>query len=163
MTYGGTVPTDRPDRSRASRTVTTPRSSGALDLLDGRGRHEPGRHLRHGLCGCGGRQLHITYVFGTVTVEPGHPDGHRVVADDGLRRTAAGRHAPSYAGFVNGDTAAVADHAADLHDHGHLVEPGGQLPEHVLGRVDPNYTISYVDGTVQVTAARSWSPPRRAR
>ncbi len=44
---------------------------------------------------------------------------------------------PSYSGFVNGDSAASLTTAADVLDHGHVVEPGGQLPELVLGRRRP--------------------------
>ena len=60
---------------------------------------------------------------------------------------------PSYAGFVNGDTAAVAHRPADLLDHGHVVEPGGHLPQPCSGAADPNYTFSYVTGTVEVDPA----------
>ena len=40
---------------------------------------------------------------------------------------------PSYAGFVNGDGVSSLTTPPTVLDHGHVVEPGRQLPEHVLG------------------------------
>ena len=57
----------------------------------------------------------------------------------------------------------VADQRADVLDHGHVVEPGGHLPELVLGRGRPQLHDQLRDGTVQVDdrAPRRSRRPRR--
>ena len=62
---------------------------------------------------------------------------HRLVGVDHLRRAARRPSPPSYSGFVNGDDADLAHHRPDVLDHGHVVEPGRELPELVLGCVGP--------------------------
>ena len=86
--------------------------------------------------------------------QPGAADDHRLEPDHDLRRSVPTITA-GYSGFVNGDTAVVADDAADLLDDGHQLEPGlgPPYPSSCGGAVDPNYTISYVGGAVTVSTA----------
>ena len=66
---------------------------------------------------------------------------------------AAASITPTYSGFVNGDSAASLGTAPIVLDHGHIVEPRRELPEQLLGCIDPNYTINYVPGEVVVGSA----------
>ena len=65
--------------------------------------------------------------------QPGAPRRHGVVGLDDLRQRAADHHAVVLGLRERRRPPTVADHAADLLDHGHVVEPGRQLPELVLG------------------------------
>ncbi len=95
----------------------------------------------------------ISYVPGTLTVTPA---SLTITADNQTKVYGAALPAltASYSGFVNGDTVSQPDHAADACHDGH----GGQPPWAAYtitasGAVDPNYTISYVAGTLTVTPA----------
>ena len=61
----------------------------------------------------------------------------------------------SYTGFVNGDTAASLDTQPTLTHHRHRQQPVVSAPYTITagGAVDADYTISYVGGTLTVTAA----------
>ena len=54
---------------------------------------------------------------------------------------------------MNGDSAGVAHHAADVLDHGHVVEPGRHVPELVLGGGGRQLHDQLRDGGPAVTAA----------
>ena len=61
-----------------------------------------------------------------------------------------------YTGFVNGDTASSLTTKPTCSTHGHEREPGGAArptPRRASGAVDPNYTITYVPGSVTVNKA----------
>ncbi len=60
---------------------------------------------------------------------------------------------PSYSGFVNGDTAASLTTAATCSTAATSSSSVGSYPSSCSGAVDPNYTFSYVDGSVQVNPA----------
>ena len=50
----------------------------------------------------------------------------------------------AYSGFVNGTTRRIADHPADVLDHGATsTSPVGSYPSRARARSTPNYTISY--------------------
>ena len=136
MTYGGSTPTitapllglrerrHRRPRSRRSRRArpTATSSSPVGTLRSARARGRPTRTTPSPTSpGAVGRRER----------NPGH---QRLVGIDDVRRHGRPRSPPSYSGFVNGDTCRLAHHGADVHDHGHVVEPGGQLHELVLGR-----------------------------
>ncbi len=70
----------------------------------------------------------------------------------------------SYAGFVNGDTPASLTTLPTLTTTATTSSPAGSYPITASGAADPNYTISYVPGTLTVTpvtwiggAAGSWA------
>ena len=63
---------------------------------------------------------------------------------------------PSYAGFVNGDTASSLTTQPTCSTHGHQLEPGRRAPRYpssCCGAADPNYTIVPVNGSVTVAKA----------
>jgi hypothetical protein len=57
---------------------------------------------------------------------------------------------PSYSGFVNGDGEASLTVAATCSTTATSASPDGTYPTSCSGASDPNYVISYVDGTVSV-------------
>ncbi len=71
---------------------------------------------------------------------------------------------PSYSGFVNGDDRRVADDGTDLLDHGHVVEPGGELPELVQRRSRPQLRHHVRQRDRSLLARRRFrSAPHRGR
>ncbi|MGA9076777.1 MAG: MBG domain-containing protein [Acidimicrobiales bacterium] len=64
---------------------------------------------------------------------------------------------PSYSGFVNGDTATSLTTAPTCSTTATNSSPAGPYPSSCSGAVDPNYTITYVPGTLTVNA--SGAPP----
>ena len=84
----------------------------------------------------------------------GHPVGHGLVGARQLRRPRAGHHARRYSGFVDGDTAPLArPRRRRARPRPPRPAPSGSYPTSCSGAVDPNYTISYIDGSVQVGPA----------
>lgn len=72
---------------------------------------------------------------------------------------------PSYSGFVNGDTAASLSSPAICTTTATSASPGGTYPVTCSGAVDPNYTFSYVPGTLTIDQAPVFtfaSPPLTA-
>jgi hypothetical protein len=59
----------------------------------------------------------------------------------------------SYSGFVNGDNAAKLATPPMITTTATLSSPAGAYPITVSGAVDPNYIISYIDGTLLVSPA----------
>ena len=78
----------------------------------------------------------FSYVNGSVQVDPA-PLSVAASSASATYGGAAPTITPSYSGFVNGDSAELAHHAAHLLDLGHGVEPGRELPEFVYGRSRP--------------------------
>ena len=69
---------------------------------------------------------------------------------------------PSYAGFVNGDTAASLTAAPTCSTTYTATSNPGSYPSSCLGAVDANYSISYVAGAVTVnksTSSINWAMP----
>ena len=60
---------------------------------------------------------------------------------------------PTYSGFVNGDTAASLTTAPSCSTAATSSSPPGTYPATCTGAVDADYAVSYVAGTVTVTAA----------
>jgi arylamine N-acetyltransferase len=94
----------------------------------------------------------IVFVNGTLTVTPAAltitADHKTKVYGDALPTLTA-----SYAGFVNGDTAASLDTPATLTTTATAASAVGTYPITVSGAADVNYTISFVAGTLSVTPA----------
>ena len=59
----------------------------------------------------------------------------------------------AYLGFVNGDTAASLTTPPTCSTTATSTSPVGSYPTSCSGAVDPNYTISYIDGSLQVGPA----------
>jgi hypothetical protein len=64
-----------------------------------------------------------------------------------------------YAGFVNGDTAASLSSPPVVSTTATASSPAGSYTITVHGAVDPNYTITFVPGTLTITPATSTPPP----
>ncbi len=100
----------------------------------------------------------IGYVAGSVTVAP----APLTVTASSAAFTYGGTVpviAPSYSGFVNGDTAASLTTAPTCSTAATSSSPPGTYASTCSGAVDANYSISYVAGTVTVNAASTPSPP----
>ena len=94
----------------------------------------------------------ISYVAGTFTIGKA---ALTVTADN--QNSTYGSALPaltaSYSGFVNGDNVASLTTAATLSTTGTSASPAGSYPINPSGAVDPNYTISYVAGTLTISKA----------
>ena len=122
----------RPRRRRAARSGTYP--------ITAQRRGEPANYT-------------ITFVAGTLTVTPA---ALSVTADNETKAYGAANPTltVSYSGFVNGDTAASLTTPADVLDDRDGGERGRDLSDYgERGGRAANYTISYVTGTLTVTAA----------
>jgi hypothetical protein len=95
----------------------------------------------------------ITYVPGTLTITPATltvtaSDESMVYGNATLPALAV-----TYAGWVNGDGPASLTTAASATTTATVASPVGTYPITPSGAVDPNYTISYVPGTLTITPA----------
>ena len=94
----------------------------------------------------------ITYVDSTVTVAP-LPLTVTASSSSLDYGSASPNITPSYTGFVNGDTASSLAIPATCSTPMLPTSPVGTYGSTCSGAADPNYAISYVDGTVTVSAA----------
>ncbi len=147
MTYGASVPTIAPSYSglvngdvaptTAPTCSTTATSSSPVGTYDS------------SCAGAADPNYTFGYVDGTVTVEPATvtvtaSDETMVEGDPPPAIT------PSYSGFVNGDVAPAT--APTCSTTAISTSPPGNYSSSCAGAADSNYTFTYVDGTVTVTA-----------
>src|SRR5204863_5895176 len=94
----------------------------------------------------------ISYLAGTLTVTKASLTG---TADDKTKTYGAGNPTltVSYAGFVNGDTAASLSGTLSVTTTATAASAVGSYPLTASGQTSGNYTISYVAGTLTVTKA----------
>ena len=94
----------------------------------------------------------ITHVSGTLTVTPAPLT---ITAENKTKvyGTANPPLTASYAGFVNGDTAASLDTPVALATTADNASPAGSYPITAGNTADANYTITHVSGTLTVTPA----------
>ncbi|HXP62473.1 MAG TPA: MBG domain-containing protein, partial [Dongiaceae bacterium] len=92
----------------------------------------------------------ITYVGGTLTVNKA---ALRITANNASKLYGAALPAlsASYSGFVNGNTAGNLTARPVLSTTATAASPVGQYPITASGAASPNYTFSYVSGTLTVT------------
>ncbi len=152
MTYGGTVPTITPSYSGfisgegPADLTTLPTCGTTATSSSGVGNY---------LSSCSGAvdpNYDIQYVDGTVTVEAA---ALVITASSGSMAYGGTVPAitPSYGGFVNGEGAGDLDVAPACGTTATGSSPVGTYPSSCSSAVDPNYDISYVDGTVTVDPA----------
>jgi hypothetical protein len=94
----------------------------------------------------------ISYVAGTLTVTR----AALTVTADNQTKVYGQANPPltaSYSGFVNGDTAANLTSPATLSTTATTASPTGGYPITVSGATSPNYTLTFVNGTLAVTKA----------
>ena len=104
----------------------------------------------------------ITYINGQLTVNKAPltitANSQSIVAGQGLPSLTV-----SYTGFVNGDTSASLTTAPTLSAMGSPASPAGNYTINVGGAGSPNYTITYVPGTLTVILRRRLSKMCRSR
>lgn len=94
----------------------------------------------------------IAYTAGTLTVTPA---GLTITADNKAKVYGAANPAltASYSGFVNGDTPASLSPAVTLATTANAASAAGSYPITASAAVNPNYTITFVPGSLTVTKA----------
>ncbi|HTT90874.1 MAG TPA: MBG domain-containing protein [Acidimicrobiales bacterium] len=140
-TYGGFVDGDTPASLTTPPTCSTAATSSS----------SPGTYSAT-CSGATDPNYAIGYVAGTVTVAP----APLTVTASSATFTYGGTVpviTPSYSGFVNGDTAASLTTAPTCSTSATSSSAPGTYPSLCTGAVDANYTVSYVAGTVIVSAA----------
>jgi hypothetical protein len=152
MTYGGSVPVITPSYSgfvngdTAASLTTQPTCSTAASSSS------PVDFYGTSCSGAVDANYTITYVSGSLQVTPATLS---VTASSAL--TTYGGAVPavtaSYSGFVNGDGAGSLTTVPTCSTAASSASPAGNYDSSCSGAVDPNYTISYLDGTVQVGPA----------
>jgi hypothetical protein len=103
----------------------------------------------------------ISYVNGALAVSPATLT---VTANNQTKAYGAAlpNFTATYSGFVNSDTVASLTTPPNLTTTATIVSPVGTYPITAGGAVDPNYAISYVNGTLTVTEGTqlvTWSNP----
>ena len=158
MTYGGTVPTITPSYSGFVGTDTAASLETPPTCTTTATSSSPVGTYPSSCSGAVDSKYNISYVDGTVGVTPvplviTASSGTMIVG--GTVPTIA----PSYSGFVGTDTAASLTTAPTCTTTATTASPVGTYPSSCSGAVDPNYAISYVPGTVTVTAPDTTAPP----
>jgi hypothetical protein len=152
MVYGGTLPTLTPSYTgfvngdSAASITTAPGLSTTATATSPVG--------SYGISAAGALDLNytISYVAGTLSMTPAAltiTANNQIMVYGGTLPTLTA----SYTGFVNGDTAASLTIAPSLSTTATATSPVGSYGMSAAGAVDPNYTISYVAGTLSITPA----------
>ena len=152
MTYGGTPPTITPVYSG----FVNGEQSGVLNSLPtcstAATPNSPVGSYASTCSGASDPDYTVTYVPGTVVVGA----SALVISASSQSRTygsAGPAITPTYSGFVNGDGPSSLSKAPTCATSAATSSPVGTYASTCSGAVDPNYTISYVPGSVHITAA----------
>jgi hypothetical protein len=154
MTYGGTPPVIIPIyggfRNGDGPTSLNPQPTcGTMDSSS----TPAGTNLTGTSCsGAMDPNYTITYVNGSITVNP----APLTITANNQSMTYGGTVPTltvSYSGFVNHDTSASLTTQPTITTTGTKSSPAGTYPIVPSGAVDPNYTISYVNGTLTIGQA----------
>ncbi len=152
MTYGGTLPTLTASYSGFVNGDTAASLTAALALTTTATSASPAGSYDIAASGALDPNYTISYVDGTLSVIPA---ALTIVADD--QTMTYGGPMPgltaSYRGFVNGDTVADLTTQPTVATAATAASPVGSYDIAASGAVDPNYAITYVDGTLSVTPA----------
>jgi MBG domain (YGX type)/Putative Ig domain len=150
MTYGGTPPAITPAYSgfvngdTAASLATAPSCSANATSSS-----PAGNSYVSSCTGAADPNYTITYVNGTVTVGPAP-----LTITASSATTTYGSPPPAvtaiYSGFVNGDSAKSLTTPPTCSTTETASSPPGTYPTTCSGAVDPNYSISYVNGTITV-------------
>ena len=124
----------------------------AADLLDDGHVIDSGRELPELVFGRSRSQLHVHLLERDRSTRRRPGGRHGVLGVDDLRGRSAHHHG-LVLGLRQRRQRGFPHHAAHLFDGGRVVEPGGAVREFVLGRIGPNYSFSYVNGSVEVDPA----------
>ena len=152
MTYGGSVPTITPIVSGLQNGEDPSVLGTGLTCDTAADSSSPVGDYASACWGAMDANYTITYFFGDVTVNPAIL---QVTASSAS--VAYGANPPaitaSYSGFVNGDSASSLTTPPTCSTTATSSSPVGSYPSSCSGAVDPNYTFSYSNGTVQLVAA----------
>jgi hypothetical protein len=158
MTYGGTVPTITPSYSGFVGTDTAASLETPPTCTTTATSSSPVGTYPSSCSGAVDSKYNISYVDGTVGVTP----APLVITASSGTMTVGGTVptiTPSYSGFVSPDTADSLTTAPTCTTTATSSSPVGTYSSICSGAVDPNYDISYVPGTVTVTAPDTTAPP----
>jgi len=149
MTYGGSVPTIEPIISGFLNGDSATSLGPTLLCTTGADSSSPVGDYATACAGAVDANYVITYDTGTLVIEPATL---QVTASSGTMNYGgtAPTITPSYSGFVNGDGASSLSTPPTCTTTATLSSPVGTYPSTCSGAVDPNYTISYESGSVQV-------------
>ncbi len=158
MTYGGTVPTITPTfgtgfvNGQDSSVLTTQPT-----CMTTAASTSPVGSYPSSCEGAAATNYVFTYTPGTVTVTPA-PLTITASSASVTKGAAVPTITAGYKGFVNGDAASNLTTQPTCSTTYTTSSAVGKYPSSCTGAADPNYTISYVPGTVTVTAAPATAP-----
>jgi len=141
VTYSGFVNGDGPSSLSALPTVTNTASAGS----------PVGTYVLVP-SGASSSNYTIQYVNGNYTISPANLS-ISAVSENMSYGAAVPPLTASYSGFVNGDNASSLTVQPVLSTTATSASPAGSYPIYISGASDPNYIISYVDGTLTVGGA----------
>ena len=153
MAYGGVVPPITPVVSGLVNGDAVSALGDALDCGTAASSSSDVGSFATGCAGAESSNYSITYLPGTVTVDPANLV---VTASSPSVPYGAGPGiiSPSYSGLVNGDTAASLTTQPTCGTAANASSPVGTYPTSCSGAADPNYSFTYADGTAQVVTAQ---------
>jgi 6-phosphogluconolactonase (cycloisomerase 2 family) len=148
MTYGGTPPTITPTYSGfVNGDTVTSLSPGAICSTTATSSSPAGTYSSN-CSGAGDPNYTFTYVSGTVTVNQAPLT---ITASSGtIVYGTVSNIIPSYMGFVNGDSPLSLTKLPTCTTTATMTSIDGTYPTSCYGALDPNYIISYVNGTLTV-------------
>jgi hypothetical protein len=150
MTYGDPVPTLGADVTGYALQGGDASVTGTVTCTTDDATPHAGKHPIT-CTGLSSPNYDITYKDATLTVAPAQLTG-TVNSETITYGDATPAFAPSYAGFVNGDTAASLAGTISCDTPSGKVH-AGTYPVHCAGQSSSDYVITYVDGTLTVAAA----------
>jgi hypothetical protein len=158
--YGSTPPTVSPQYAGFVGTDTVSSLTTAATCVTTNTPHSP-VGATPGADTCSGAvdpNYTINYVAGSASVTPAPLTITASSPSSQTVDTAIPAITPSYSGFVNGDTASSLTTAPTCSTAATTASPAGTYATNCSGAADPNYTITYVPGTLVLTAVPVSSP-----
>ena len=150
MTYGGTVPTIVPVISGLQNGDDASDLGSGIECSTAANTTSPVGSYATACDGAVDANYDISYVYGSVTVNPA-----ALIVTASSPSISYGDTPPaitaSYDGFVNSDSVSSLTTAPTCSTSATSASPVGSYPTSCAGAVDPNYTITYDNGTLQVT------------
>jgi hypothetical protein len=148
MTYGGTPPTITPIYAGLVNSDSAPTVAPICTTNATSSSQVSGNPYTSSCTGAVDTNYTISYVKGTVTVDPA-PLTITASSPTIILGATIPTITPSYTGLVNGDAAPTTLPTCSTTATGS--SPTGTYPTSCSGAADPNYTISYVSGSLTIT------------
>ena len=153
FTYGGTLPSLTPSYSGFANGDTAASLSTPATCTTTATSNSPAGSYPVTCTGATDPNYTITYATGSLTIKPAALSVSGPSASFTYGGTLPALAAPTYAGFVNGDTTASLSKPATCATTATSSSPAGSYPVTCTGAVDPNYTITYTAGSVTIKPA----------